>query len=495
LRNEPRRYPIIRSSQTLCQKPSSRCNQLGNYFGDIPETIVDRKLEVTSCEELYLSSLEFSFLLTDTSSGSLPIQSSRPPGQAIVPFNVLETRNWDLFAAFSWIFHPDPLSALRERLREFTGQQNILFAPSGECAIAQILSLLPQKEVVIPAWICHQVKEAAEIAGKRVIYVDLAKNGINATSSEYDEAAKPGRILLAAHLFGVPTDIEAICKLAKSRDCVTIEDAVPAIGGMLHGRPLGTFGDFGVFSFQQSKRVSAFRGGVIVVNNDKILDPAKLDSARVTPTARTMPVAGLAMALAQNFATAPGIYRWLTLRMLPLRGAVPALLRNMRPAAPAASHSSSLQPVTAPRNQYYTREIHPYQAELVLRVLRRMEAIREHVVALAEIYMDVFRNTPIETFVAPGSDTGGLMRFPIAFSGKNREEILRLALKRGLYMKVLWSRPLPEESEYSRFPNAVWAAQNLVLLPLYTALSTKAAELLALNVVDVERNALEKPAR
>jgi dTDP-4-amino-4,6-dideoxygalactose transaminase len=335
------------------------------------------------------------------------------------------------------------------------------------------------------------VKEAAEIAGKRVIYVDLARNSINASSAQYAEVARPGRILVAAHLFGVPTDIEAICELAKSRDCVTIEDAVPAFGGRLDGRPLGTFADFGVFSFQQSKRISAFRGGVIVVNNDKILDLAKLDSARVTPTVRAMPVAGLAMALAQNFATSPWIYRWLTLPMLPLRGALPSLFRKMRPAQPATSHSSNEQ-MTAPRNQYYTREIHPYQAELVLRMLRRMDNIREHVVALANIYMEVFRNTPIETFLPPGSDAGGLMRFPIAFSGKNREELLRLALKRGLYMKVLWSRPLPEESEYSRFPNAVWAARNLVLLPLYTALSAKAAELLALNVVDVERSMPEQ---
>jgi hypothetical protein len=121
-----------------------------------------------------------------------------------------------------------------------------------------------------------------------------------------------------------------------------------------------------------------------------------------------------------------------------------------------------------------------------------MDSIREHVVALANINMEVFRNTPIETFLPPGSDAGGLMRFPIAFSGKNREELLRLALKRGLYMKVLWSQPLPEESEYSRFPNAVWAARNLVLLPLYTELSANAAELLALNVVDVKRSMPEQ---
>jgi hypothetical protein len=96
------------------------------------------------------------------------------------------------------MFHSDPLGELREALREFTGRRHIYFAPSGECVIAQVLSLLPQKEVVMTAWICHQVKEAAEIADKRVIYLVLARNSINATSAQYAEVARSGRILVAA---------------------------------------------------------------------------------------------------------------------------------------------------------------------------------------------------------------------------------------------------------------------------------------------------------
>src|SRR5262249_37570062 len=144
------------------------------------------------------------------------------------------------------------------------------------CAIAQILSLLPQDEVVMPGWICHQVKTAVKVAGKRIIFVDLGNDRINATSTEYEEAARPGRILLLAHLFGVPTDVTAICDLAKRRDCVTIEDAVPVIGGRQDGRLLGTFADFGVFSFEQSKRVPAFRGGFIVAKNGKLCDLSNL---------------------------------------------------------------------------------------------------------------------------------------------------------------------------------------------------------------------------
>ena len=429
--------------------------------------------------------------VSSTPSRDMALATTRTYDGAIVPFNILETTNRDLFAAFACFFHPDSIETLHRAFQEWTQREHIVFAPSGQCAIAQILSVLPQEEVVMPAWICHDVKVAAQVAGKRIIYVDLNKNGINATSTEYAAAAKPGRILLAAHLFGVPTDIEAICDLARNRDCVTIEDAVPAFGGRQNGRLLGTFADFGVFSFQQSKRISGIRGAAIVVNNERLVEPAKLAATRVTATRRTLPLLGLAQGLAQNFGTAPWVYRNVTLKLLPLRPRLEQLLsghsRRSRPDGPATVTSTETKAKPAPRTQYYTREMHPYQAELVLRMLNRIDRIGEKIAQLASIYSDMFRDTSVATFLPPGCDKGGLMRFPIAFPEKGREEILRLASERGLYLKVLWSRPLPPESEWARFPNACWVARNLVLLPLYTALDPGSAAAIARSVVEIER--------
>jgi len=467
------------------------------------------------------------------------VQTLRGRGGAVVPFNRLESQAWDLLAALAWGRHPHPLARLRDVLQDLTGRR-ILLAPSGQAAIAQILSSLPQREVVMAAYLCEQVKRAAEIAGKRVIYVDLARNSVNATSSEFAEAAKPGRILLAVHVWGVPTDIEAICQLAKDRDCVVIEDAVPAFGGRWNGRPLGTFGDFGVFSFHYSKRLSALRGGAIVVNNDRIVDPVKLEASRVVQSRRAMPIRDLLVALAQNLATTPWIYRNFTRPLLPLRGSVPLLWRKPRQkrapvhadrqaAAPTTDHftrdyAREIHPCQAGLelgvpgrfgetreriahlaafydetfDQFirdYTREVHPYQAELALRVLRRFDETRERIARLATIYQEAFRDTPITTFLPPGCDNAGLVRFPVAFPGKDRAEILRLAQKRGLYLKVLWG-PLPDESELARFPNAVRVARSLVLLPLYSTLPPESAERLAQNLIEIERNAPEvEPAK
>jgi dTDP-4-amino-4,6-dideoxygalactose transaminase len=398
--------------------------------------------------------------------------------RTIVPLNRLESRSWDLLAALAWARHSDPLAALRDELRNVTGRQQIFFAPSARCALAQVLLSLPHREVVMSAYTCWAVRAAAEVAGKRIIYVDVASNGVNATSAEFADAAKPGRILLVTHLFGVPTDIEAICELAKYRNCLTIEDAAGAFGGRRNGRLLGTFGDFGFFSFHSSKRLPALRGAALIVNNDLILDPTKLGASRVVKSKRAIPIRELARALVYNIAATPWIYGRFTL---------PQLLRRYR-QVPATGNTNGLAAVT--RSPEFTREFHPYQAELALRVLRRLDTTCQQIARLAAIYVDAFRDEPIATFLPPECDYAGLMRFPIAFPGTERAEILRSALKRGLYLEVEFERLLPPESERTQFPNALWMAQNLLLLPLYSALSPQSAEVVAQRVIGIQKSAV-----
>ena len=63
--------------------------------------------------------------------------------------------------------------------------------------------------------------------------------------------------------------------------------------------------------------------------------------------------------------------------------------------------------------------------------------------------------------------------------------MLRQALKRGLYLETNYAHPLPPEPDRARCPNAMWAAENLVLLPLYGRLSVDAAETIARRVVGI----------
>lgn len=406
------------------------------------------------------------------------LQNNVCPRRSVTAPNRPETRNWDLIAAIARCRDSGALEALRSQLREMTGRTHIFFAPSGRCAIAQVLSMLPQAEVVMPAFTCPVVKQAAELAQKRIIYVDIARDTLNATAEYYARAAKPGRILLPTHLFGIPADIIQICDLARARGCVTVEDAAGAFPARLEGRMLGTFADVGIISFERSKRLSAFRGAAIIVNNEKAVDLTRLSRHRVVPTATLMPIRELLFSVAYNLATIPWLYGRVTLP----RRLRQYMLRSQakRPAAsPAAAGDDS-----------YRREFHPYQAALLVRQLRRIEQVRTHIRQLASVYQKTFLHTSIETFVPPGYDTAGLLRFPIAFPGKNRSEILRAALSRGLFLETNYEQPLPREADQALFPNSLWAAQNVMLMPLYTALSAETATRLASQVVAIEQDSL-----
>jgi perosamine synthetase len=367
----------------------------------------------------------------------------------------------------------DSLIELRDALRTMTGRQHIFFAPSCRAAIAQVLSLLPQKEVVLPAYTCPVVRTAIQVAGKRIIYVDIAKNGLNSTSAEFAEEAKAGRVLIPTHIFGIPTDIEAITDLARAQGCVTIEDAAAGLGARLDGRMLGTFGDIGVFSFERSKRLPAFRGAVIIINNERILDPAKLSASRFIETRQVAPLRELAFALVHNVVTPPWFYGRITLPLI--------LNRYRRPETLLVQKDLDAEKASP----FYTRDFHPYQAALILRLFKRFDEIRTRIAQLVSTYRNTLAGTSIMTFDPPNRDDAGLLRFPVVFPGRERSELLRFALNRGLYLETNYETPLPEEKELAGFPNAVWAARNVVLLPLYARLSSGDAGRIAAEIIRI----------
>jgi dTDP-4-amino-4,6-dideoxygalactose transaminase len=358
-------------------------------------------------------------------------------------------------------------------LRRLTGREHVFLAPSARAAIAHILSALPHHEVVIPAYTCPVVKTACEVAQKRILYVDCAAGGLNATSVEFEPEARPGRVLVPTHIFGLPTDVQETCALARHRDCVTIEDAAAALGARIGTHLAGTVGDFGVFSFERSKRFPAFRGAAIVVNNERIVNPRVLESHHLATMNEALPAKEILFSFVYNLATMPAVYGRFT---------VHRLLRAHR------SDSCRLQaesPASAMESPYYNRTFHPYQADLVLRSLNRSNILGAHIQSLVRLYKRVLAPTSVRTFVTARSDENALLRFPVAIPGVDRGEVLRRGLRSGLYLETNYERPLAPELHRSRFPNATWAAENVVLLPLYRSLSVKVAEGIARRVAEI----------
>lgn len=82
--------------------------------------------------------------------------------------------------------------------------------------------------------------------------------------------------IIVVHLFGQPADMGAIIEIARQHGLPVIEDCCQAYLAEYHGRLVGTIGDIGCFSLQQSKHMTAGDGGVVVTNNDNLAGRARL---------------------------------------------------------------------------------------------------------------------------------------------------------------------------------------------------------------------------
>ena len=82
--------------------------------------------------------------------------------------------------------------------------------------------------------------------------------------------------MVAVHLMGHPLDMDGIMKVAEANGLAVIEDASQALGATYKGRKVGTIGDCGVFSFNQSKSITSGEGGMLITNSDEIAYKARL---------------------------------------------------------------------------------------------------------------------------------------------------------------------------------------------------------------------------
>jgi len=89
-----------------------------------------------------------------------------------------------------------------------------------------------------------------------------------------DKGQKPKAIIFV-HLYGMPGKIEEVKAISEKYDIPLIEDAAEALGAKLNGKPLGTFGDFGVFSFNGNKIITTSGGGALVSQNKEWIDKAR----------------------------------------------------------------------------------------------------------------------------------------------------------------------------------------------------------------------------
>src|SRR5699024_6839549 len=82
------------------------------------------------------------------------------------------------------------------------------------------------------------------------------------------------KAVIVVHLYGLSAEMDEIVALCKEHDVALIEDAAESLGSTYKGRQTGTFGDYGIFSFNGNKIITTSGGGMLVSNNELIVKKA-----------------------------------------------------------------------------------------------------------------------------------------------------------------------------------------------------------------------------
>ncbi|WKK87496.2 aminotransferase class I/II-fold pyridoxal phosphate-dependent enzyme [Marivirga arenosa] len=104
---------------------------------------------------------------------------------------------------------------------------------------------------------------------------NMDPNLLEKAIKEYIQKGKKPKAIIFVHLYGMPGKIEEVRALADQYEIPIIEDAAEALGASLKGKALGTFGDFGVFSFNGNKIITTSGGGALVSENKEWIDKSR----------------------------------------------------------------------------------------------------------------------------------------------------------------------------------------------------------------------------
>ena len=140
------------------------------------------------------------------------------------------------------------------------------------------LRIKPGDEVITTAFSWIATSAAITMAGGKVVFCDIEKDGFNIDPSQITKKITKRTVgIIPVHLYGIPADMEKIMKIANQHRLWVIEDCAQAHLATIKGKKVGNFGKFGTFSFFPGKNLGALGdAGCLVTNNKKLADKARL---------------------------------------------------------------------------------------------------------------------------------------------------------------------------------------------------------------------------
>ncbi|MBQ8816376.1 MAG: dTDP-4-amino-4,6-dideoxygalactose transaminase [Lachnospiraceae bacterium] len=165
-------------------------------------------------------------------------------------------------------------------IEERTGTAKCLLTTSCTHALemaALLADIQPGDEVILPSYTFVSTADAFVARGATVVFVDIRPDTMNIDETKIEAAiTEKTKAIAPVHYAGVACEMDTIMDIAKRHNLLVIEDAAQGIMSTYKGKALGTIGDYGCFSFHETKNYSMGEGGALLIQ-----DPEKIEEAEI----------------------------------------------------------------------------------------------------------------------------------------------------------------------------------------------------------------------
>ena len=154
-------------------------------------------------------------------------------------------------------------------LEEKTGTARAFLTTSGSSALdmaALLCEVKPGDEVILPSYTFSSTANAFVLAGATPVFVDIRPDTMNIDENLIEDAITPKtKVICVMHYAGVGCEMDTIMALARRHGLLVVEDAAQGVMASYKGRSLGAIGDYGCYSFHETKNYSMGEGGAILM--------------------------------------------------------------------------------------------------------------------------------------------------------------------------------------------------------------------------------------
>ena len=158
--------------------------------------------------------------------------------------------------------------------------KKVMLTTSGTSALemaAWLCDIKPGDEVILPSFTFSSTATAFVLVGAKLVFVDIRPDTMNINEKLIEEAiTEKTKVIVAVHYAGVACEMDTIMDTAKRHNLKVVEDAAQGVMSTYKEKALGTIGDFGCYSFHETKNYSMGEGGAIVINDDNAILKAEI---------------------------------------------------------------------------------------------------------------------------------------------------------------------------------------------------------------------------